>query len=755
MKNIIMRPLAFAALSFFAISCLLADSSATVKLIVLLLSSAVATAATFIPHFKSHRAERRFAIFSAVALMLAATVSLITFDLRYASVLKYAGVSDSITAKITSVNSTTSYSGYYTAEITKIGEKNVSFSASVLLDNPGFDEGDIITADAAFSAFAKSSSGFREEAYNLSKGIMLSAECENVEYIRSSTQGIGGIFERLNSRLSGIFFAVLGRNEGGLAAAIFLGNRDKLSAELKHDIRALGLSHLLALSGMHMSIVAGSASFVLEKLTRRKKLSRIGTIAFVLFYMALTGFSPSVTRAGIMMIIFSLSCIFDRMNDRLTSLGVACAAIVFVNPFSALDIGLQLSAVSMLACFAASDIIERSHIKAGRRVSKLISYFLFSLLTSVASIILTLPIICAYFGELSVIAPISNLVFIPLFTVLLYAAPIILIAFPAPHFLRVVVSAVKPLFTFTIKFAEIAARDEFLISLKYPFATFLSLAVTASAVVLFLSKKRVKLIALSALMIFSSAFAVDIALCRTIADKEVNIYTLNRKKSDAIVVISDSHALIIDISDGSYSAVSGALNCAEENAVVTVDAYMLTHYHKKHVAQIRKIASSHTVRELWLPPPQSDSDISIAESLTELADEMGITVFQYGRGENERIEFHDASICVCDYVKLKRSTHPVITLAISAKGMTYLYIGSSALESDISLDFASRRLTAADHIYIGAHGPITKQSISINATGAKLIISPLVADSLDPALPVLYKDELRIAEATERVTLKE
>lgn len=756
MKNVIMRPLAFASLSFFALSCLLANSANVTRVVFFALAIATAIAALFLPQFKAKRAERRFIIFVALAVALSSLISFVAFDIRYASVLKYSESSRAITAKITDITSTTSYSGYYTAEIIEIDDTKVSFSASLLIDNPGFDPGDIITAQAEFSAFSESNAGFREEAYYLSKGIMLSAECEAAEYVKSVRLGFTDTFKNLNSALSGIFFSSLGRNEGGLAAAIFLGNRDNLSSELKHNIRTLGISHLLALSGMHMSIVAGSAGFIIKKLTRRRKLTHIGTIGFVLFYMALTGFSPSVTRAGLMMIIFSLSELADRTNDQLTSLGVACAVIIAVSPYSALDIGLQLSAISMLACFAAASITEKLKLPLRNPSSRLITYFAFSLTASIASIILTLPIICAYFGEVSLIAPLSNLLYIPLFTILLYVAPLVLIFAPAPHFLQATVAVVKPIFSFAIALISETARDAFLISLEYPLALPLTLLITASSIALFFSRKRVRLVALSALLIFVSAFVVDIAVCRSIADNEVNIFTLNRKKSDAIVVISDSHALIIDISDGSYSAVRGALNCTEENAVTVIDAYMLTHYHQKHVAQIRKITDSYAIEELWLPTPVTDADVSISESIEELAAERDIRIFTYPRGESSRIEFYDASICVCDHIKLKRSTHPVITLSVDAMGQTYLYAGASAFEDELSTSFISAKLKSAKQLYLGAHGPITKQRINVNMSPqTQLVVSPLLGAMLDPQLPITYGSSLTTAEQITRLTLKE
>ncbi len=200
-----------------------------------------------------------------------------------------------------------------------------------------------------------------------------------------------------------------------LLCAMLLGDTDLLDDSVIDHFRAAGIAHLLAVSGLHVSLLTYAISQLLRKLRFSPRANTFASILFILLFMAVTGFSPSVTRAGIMHIMALLSRFILRDPDNVTSLSVSVLVICFLNPWSAADIGLQLSVCSTLGLLLASDPIQQSVTKLfpvtkrRGRFFRIQSYVVDSLAVSVTASLSTLPLSALYFGRVSLIAPLTNL----------------------------------------------------------------------------------------------------------------------------------------------------------------------------------------------------------------------------------------------------------------------------------------------------------------------------------------------------------
>ena len=151
---------------------------------------------------------------------------------------------------------------------------------------------------------------------------------------------------------------LLPKEQASVAVGVLLGDKNLMDDEIKSNFKAIGISHLLAVSGLHASVIA-TAIFALLQMTKlsKKWVSLLTCVAIVCF-MALTGFSASVTRAGIMLIMFYLSKFFYVKSDSLNSLGLATFVITMFNPFAAGDLGLLMSVLSTLGIILFEDKFE-------------------------------------------------------------------------------------------------------------------------------------------------------------------------------------------------------------------------------------------------------------------------------------------------------------------------------------------------------------------------------------------------------------
>ena len=152
----------------------------------------------------------------------------------------------------------------------------------------------------------------------------------------------------LRKHISNTMVSYLGNYLGGLSVALTTGSKKLLNDSIKSAFRTLGISHLTAVSGLHLSVITGVLLFILKKLRVNKRISSVISLLITLFYMMLADFSGSIVRAGIMLIVILCAEFFGMRGDSLNSLGIA-VTVLCLNPYAVCDIGAVLSVTCILA----------------------------------------------------------------------------------------------------------------------------------------------------------------------------------------------------------------------------------------------------------------------------------------------------------------------------------------------------------------------------------------------------------------------
>jgi competence protein ComEC len=225
------------------------------------------------------------------------------------------------------------------------------------------------------------------------------------------------------------FYQSLGFNEAeyGILSALTVGYQDALTDDLKQGFRTTGTVHVLSVSGLHVGIIYLMISFLLGFIRRGTRYYWIKPCLIIILlwiYAFITGLPPSVVRASAMLSIFCASEIFGRKNFSIHALFIAAFFMLLINPFSLFDIGFQLSFVSVLSILylqpRASRIIKVEN-KCIRNVWQL---FTLSLVAQLA----TFPVCLYYFGTFPTYFFITNLVIVPLVSLIMYAVGGIIVA---------------------------------------------------------------------------------------------------------------------------------------------------------------------------------------------------------------------------------------------------------------------------------------------------------------------------------------
>ena len=196
---------------------------------------------------------------------------------------------------------------------------------------------------------------------------------------------------------------------GGLAAGILVGLRDRVNRELAADFTTTGLSHVVAISGWNIAMVAGLVAALLGTWARRRRA--VVTVAAIALYTILAGASPSVLRAAVMAGVALLARETGRPGTAARALAWAVVLLLVVGPATVADAGFQLSAAATAGLLAWGTPLA-AHLRA--RLPSLPRFVVEGLAVSFAAQAATLPIVLLSFGRLAPLSPLLNLLVVPL-----------------------------------------------------------------------------------------------------------------------------------------------------------------------------------------------------------------------------------------------------------------------------------------------------------------------------------------------------
>lgn len=337
----------------------------------------------------------------AFATGAAAFLLLILFNtFVYSPQMTFDGNIYNIKAQITDYPEQKYGNYYYPTTVVSANGKEVKIKTRIVLNSPADVEPyDYIEGNFKFYRLGQSSDDIL--AYYKSSGTYLGAYSSDdeysIDYIEDAQKPLISKVTELRSFIKKSVYRILPNEYGSLAVALLLGDKSGLSDETNTMFNNAGVTHILCVSGLHLSIWGLMILKILRKIGLSQRLSAGITMIPVVLLMLVTGMNYSVIRSGIMMLVFLLSDILLKQRDSLNSLGFALTAMSVADPFSMGSVGLQLSALSTLGIILCSrylmpDIRESfEKIKAEWIKNPLFSFVNAFLITS-SAVVFTLPV---------------------------------------------------------------------------------------------------------------------------------------------------------------------------------------------------------------------------------------------------------------------------------------------------------------------------------------------------------------------------
>lgn len=185
--------------------------------------------------------------------------------------------------------------------------------------------------------------GFDYSEYIKQLKIYGTIKCDKVQVVgKKQANRIFQSSNQISNRIIANTKQILDEETSAILLGLILGEKSDINEETQENYRNASMSHILAVSGMHVAYVILGMNLIFKKLIGKRNTD-ILNIMILIFYMFLTNFSPSITRAGIMGIMMLFSKLIFRKNDIYTSISLSLLIILIYNPFLIRDLGLQLS----------------------------------------------------------------------------------------------------------------------------------------------------------------------------------------------------------------------------------------------------------------------------------------------------------------------------------------------------------------------------------------------------------------------------
>lgn len=221
-------------------------------------------------------------------------------------------------------------------------------------------------------------------------------------------------------------------DELAVLSALTIGDKTELSESVRESYSIAGASHILALSGLHIGLLYAFLFFILRPVARKGRTGRcvrsVSLLVLLWAFAFFTGLSPSVVRSVTMFSILVLADVFGRQPFSLNTLAVTAWLMLLCNPAGLFDVGFQLSFLAVASILLIQRPVYRLFAvrnRVGKSIWGLMS-------VSIAAQIGTAPLVMFYFSRFSVHFLLTNLLVIPLITIILYAAIFMLLLTPFP-----------------------------------------------------------------------------------------------------------------------------------------------------------------------------------------------------------------------------------------------------------------------------------------------------------------------------------
>lgn len=525
------------------------------------------------------------------------------------------GVSRESVIRCTDFAEVTDY-GIRVAGRTEIGGRSYAVLA-YLNGEDAVEPGTVLSGAFRFQVTAPG--GQKASSYYQSEGIYLLAYQKDELTVTRDNNSWQDLPAVLRKKVTEILDVSLPSDTSAFAKALMLGNSGDLDYETLTAFSVSGIRHIVAVSGLHVSVLFGLLGF----LTLRKRfLSALVAMPALFLFAAVTGFTPSVSRACIMSALVILASLVNREYDGPTSLSLAGLILLLRNPLVITSVSYQLSFCSVAGIFAFAPgirkwlrtILERK--KAGRFYRNLVNGLSLSVSVTLGATAATLPLCAMYFGVISIVAVVTNLLVLWAVSIIFYGlmAVCLLGCFWASAG-AAVGGLISILIRYVLTIAKLAA--DFPLAAVYTRSTYivLWLIYVYILLILFLLSDQRKPQLLCCCVTLSLCTLLLLSWAEPMVD-DVRFTVLDVGQGQSLLLQTEEKTFLVDCGGSSDTgAADAAAEALLSQGISQLDGLILTHYDRDHSGGAENLLTRIDTGLLVLPPVYTDLRLDADEVL--------------------------------------------------------------------------------------------------------------------------------------------
>jgi competence protein ComEC len=396
-------------------------------------------------------------------------------------------------------------------------------------------------------------------------------------------------------------------DEAALMLGLLLGERQDLSQPVKDAFSDTGTTHVLAVSGLHVVLVAFIIFLVLRASQLPKRWAAGGTMAGLVFYTLLTGSPPSIVRATIMSSAVIVGTMFERQGSGLNMLGLSGLAILAFWPPALFDVGFQLSYAATFGILTLTRPIQGllSRITPQPQVNE---WLLMPLAVSAAAQLATTPLLALHFHRIPLVSLAANLAVVPLTNMLLaLGLSMALLNLASPWLAAPLAAAAYAVGWITLRLVEMFSKWSWA-TVAWPRPEAIQISAYLLALLLAFRWTRLgswRKVALAGMLLSANAVVWSRALARPAG---LEVFFLDVGQGDAAVVrFPNGHIMAIDAGNGGAGQGGRAVYDYGRNAVVPflrfmgagkIDRFLVTHADADHCGGLASVLKAVKVERL-------------------------------------------------------------------------------------------------------------------------------------------------------------
>lgn len=464
---------------------------------------------------------------------------------------------------------------------------------------------------------ARNYKGFSYQEYLKTKRIYGTIKAEKINVIKENNINIFlNVSNNIRNKIIKITKEILPNETYSMVTGILIGEKNDIDEEITKNFSKASISHILAISGTHVSYIILGITYILIKIKTPKRGSYLITIFILAMFMVTTRFSPSVVRAVIMSVIMLFGKVIYRKQDTLNSISVSLLIILIFNPYAIMDIGLQLSYLGTLGILFLNKIITNFlNIFLSKKIATMLA-------VTISAQIMIFPVMIIKFNIISTMFILSNIVAVPLAGIIILLGYInIFIAYicmPLGKFIGIFLNLTVQLLISIAKYTAIL-----------PFST---ITVTTPNIIFLFEyyifiycicvKKHIKIviyIIISTIIVFSII---------NIIHKPLKIHFVDVGQGDCTVITTTSRRnIVIDTGEKENVVVKYLL----DRKIKNVDFLIISHFDSDHCKNASDIIENLKVHNLIISK-QAEKNREF-ETIIQKAKEKNVTITMVKAGD--------------------------------------------------------------------------------------------------------------------------